>query len=188
MDTAFLIYFICFGAGLLFTLLSGIFGGVFGGHDVHAGHVSHAHAEGGFADHEMPGFAPISPATLAAFVTAFGGLGMILHKIPATRHPLISGPLAVLGGLGVAVLVFWLFNTIFRRTQGSSEARVRSLIGQSAVLNTSLPIQGMGEIAYVQGGARYTAPARAEGGIAVAAGTTVTITRVVGSEFFVKPA
>ena len=188
METPFLIYFICFGVGLLFTLVSGILGGVFGGHEVHGGHFSHAHAEAGFAEHEMPGFAPLSPTTLAAFVTAFGGLGMILHKIPATRAPMVSGPLAAIGGLVVASVVFWLFNTLFRRTQGSSEGHVRLLVGQSAILTTSLPTNGTGEIAYVQGGSRYTAPARAENGIAVAAGTTVTITRVVGSEFFVKPA
>lgn len=185
MDLAFLIYLVCFGVGLLFALMSGLLGGVFGGHDAHGGHGAGSHAEGGFADHEMPGFAPLSPTTLASFVTAFGGLGMILHRIPATRNPLLSAPLSALGGLAVAALVFWLFSTIFRNTQGSSEGRVATLVGQTAVLNTSLPANGVGEIAYVQAGSRYTAPARAEGGVAIPTGATVKITRIVGSEFFV---
>lgn len=190
METAFLIYFICFGVGLLFTLASGLLAGVFGGHDFHDGShahaASHAHAEAGLGDHDMPGFSPWSPTTLASFATAFGGLGMILDRIPATRHPLISGPLAALGGLGVAGAVFLIFSTLFRRTQGSSEGRVRALVGQTAILNCSLPPGGVGEIAYIQGGTRYTGPARAESGAAMAAGTTVVITRVVGSEFFVR--
>ena len=55
------------------------------------------------------------------------------------------------------------------------------------MLNTSLPEDGVGEITYVQGGTRYTAPARAEGGQPVPKGATVKITRIVGPEFFVAP-
>ncbi|HTH47863.1 MAG TPA: NfeD family protein [Candidatus Limnocylindria bacterium] len=187
MDTTFLIYLVCFGVGLLFTLVSGVLGGVFGGHEMHGGDVADTHAEGGFASHEMPGFSPLSPTTLATFVTAFGGLGMVFHSIPATRNPFLSAPLAVLGALAVATLVFWLFRTIFRRTQASSESRVATLIGSTAVLNSSLPENGVGEITYVQAGSRYTAPARAEGGAAIARGSTVRITRIVGTEFFVTP-
>ncbi len=188
MDTAFLIYLVCFGVGLLFTVVSGILGGVFGGHELHHGDVADTHAEGGFASHEMPGFSPLSPTTLATFVTAFGGFGMVFHSMPATHSPFLSAPLALVGALAVAALVFWVFNTVFRKTQGSSESRVASLVGVTAVLNTSIPVNGVGEIAYVQAGTRYTAPARAEGGQAVPPGATVRITRIVGTEFFVTPA
>ena len=187
MDTTFLIYLICFGVGLLFTLVSGVLGGVFGGHDAHGGEVADTHAEGGFASHEMPGFSPLSPTTLATFVTAFGGLGMVFHSLPATRSPFVSGPLAALGALAVATLVFWLFSAIFRKTQSSSESRVATLVGLTASLNSSIPENGVGEIAYVQAGSRYTAPARAEGGKAIPNGSTVRITRIVGTEFFVTP-
>ncbi len=186
MDTAFLIYLICFGVGLLFTVVSGILGGVFGGHEIH-GDSSDTHAAGGFASHDMPGFSPLSPTVLATFVTAFGGLGMVFHSIPATHSPFLSAPLAMLGAFAVAAVVFWVFNTIFRKTQGSSEGRVANLVGLTAVLNTSIPENGVGEIAYVQAGSRYTAPARAEDGNAVARGSTVRITRITGSEFFVTP-
>ena len=36
------------------------------------------------------------------------------------------------------------------------------------------------------GGSRYTAPAREETGAAVACGQTVKITRIVGTQFYVK--
>ena len=51
---------------------------------------------------------------------------------------------------------------------------------------TPIPPSGVGEIAYVQGGSRYTAPAREEKGVAVANGQTVKITRVAESQFFVS--
>ena len=85
------------------------------------------------------------------------------------------------------MLVFWLFNAMFRKTQSSSESRVADLIGQTAAIVTPIPENGVGEIAYVQGGTRYTAPARAEKGGAIAAGKTVKITRIVGTQFYVEP-
>jgi hypothetical protein len=44
----------------------------------------------------------------------------------------------------------------------------------------------VGEIAYVQGGTRYTAPARATDGKPVGAGKSVRIVKIVGTQFFVE--
>lgn len=184
---AFLIYFICFGVGLVFTIVSAIMGNVFGGSDAHAEVGTGGHAEAGFEHTGMPGVSPFSPTTLASFITAFGGFGMILSKIEATRPAWISAPLAALGGLAIAAGVFFLFNTLFSKTQSSSESRVATLVGMSATVITPIPQQGVGEIAYVQGGSRYTAPARSESGGAVSSGQTVKINRVVGTNFYVVP-
>jgi membrane protein implicated in regulation of membrane protease activity len=89
-------------------------------------------------------------------------------------------------GAVIASGVFWVFNTMFTKTQSSSESRVGSLAGQTASIITPIPENGVGEISYVQGGSRYTAPARSEKGRAVAAGQTVKITRVVGTQFYVE--
>jgi RNA polymerase sigma factor (sigma-70 family) len=202
-DTAFFVYSVCFGVGLLFTLVSAALGHAFGGHgdvghDVgghgmghdggaHGGHAQ-GHAEAGGGANDMPGFSPLSPTTLASFVTAFGGFGMIFNSIKATRSVWLSAPLSALGALGVAAGVFWLFNLIFQKTQGSSEGRVADLAGESATVITPIAADGVGEIAYVQGGTRYSAPARSEGGVAFANGATVKITRVVGSQFYVSAA
>ena len=52
---------------------------------------------------------------------------------------------------------------------------------------TPIPAGGVGEIAYVQAGTRYTAPARDERGAPVPNGQTVRIVRIVGSQFYVVP-
>ena len=75
--------------------------------------------------------------------------------------------------------------SVFRHTQSSSESHVADLIGAEANVITPIPENGVGEIAYVVGGTRYTAPARAENGAAVANGQTVKITRIVGTQFYV---
>jgi hypothetical protein len=95
----FLAYVICFGVGLVFTLVSAFMSDAFGGHDVGgAGHEgAGGHAEAGFGADDMPGFAALSPTTIASFITAFGGIGMVLTKFESTKSPWISVPLSAVG-------------------------------------------------------------------------------------------
>ena len=89
------------------------------------------HAEAGFQDTGMPGLSPFSPTTITAFITAFGGLGMIFSRIEATESPWISAPLALLGALVIAAGVVWLFGTVFHKVDASSESRVATLVGMT---------------------------------------------------------
>ena len=183
MDT--LIYVICLAVGVIFTIISAIAGHFFGGHghgDVGTG----GHAEAGFDQSGMPGISFFSPTVLASFVTAFGAFGLIFSRIPATSNVWASAPLSAVGSGIVAWLVFLLFNAMFKSTQSSSESQVASLVGQTASVITPIPENGVGEIAYVQGGTRYTAPAREESGRHVSNGQTVRICRVVGTQYHVQ--
>jgi membrane-bound ClpP family serine protease len=183
------VYSICFGAGLLFAVASAFLGHLFGGHDV-GGHVelgTGGHAEAGFQDSGLPGLSPFSPTTITAFITAFGAFGLIFTQITATQSPWISAPLAILGALLVAAGVVALFTYLFHVTQSSSESHVATLVGMTATIITPIPANGVGEIAYVQAGTRYSAPARDERGAPVSSGQTVKIVRIVGSQFYVVP-
>ena len=182
--SAFLVYLVCFGVGLLFTICTALFGHIFGGHDTHIDG-SGGHAEAGVDGSDTPGVSALSPTVIASFVTAFGGIGMILHQFPATKPAFISGPLSLVGGFAIAAGVLELLRQLFRSTQSSSESKVASLVGQVATIITPIPENGVGEIAYVQAGTRYTAPAREEHGVAVPNGRPVKITRVDASQFFV---
>ena len=183
----FLVYAVCFGVGLLFAIVSAFMGHLFGGHDADVNVGTGGHAEAGFQDTGMPGLSPFSPTTITAFITAFGGLGMVFSRIEATSNPWISTPLALLGALLIAVAVVWLFGTVFHKVESSSESRIATLIGMTATVITPIPADGVGEIAYVQAGSRYSAPARNERGAPVANGQTVKIVRVVGTQFYVTP-
>lgn len=183
----FFVYSVCFGVGLLFAIVSAFLGHLFGGHDIDTDVGTGGHAEAGFQDTGMPGLSPFSPTTITAFITAFGGLGMIFSGIEATQSPWISAPLALLGALVIAAGVVWLFGTVFHKVDASSESRVATLVGMNATVITPIPADGVGEIAYVQAGSRYTAPARNEPGTPVASGQTVRIVRIVGTQFYVSP-
>ncbi|MEI6391675.1 MAG: NfeD family protein [Verrucomicrobiota bacterium] len=183
-----LVYAICFGVGILFAVVSAFLGHLFGGHD--ASHVdvgTGGHAEAGFQDTGMPGLSPFSPTTISAFITAFGACGLIFSHIEATKSPWLSAPLSVVGALMIAAGVVSLFGFVFHNTQSSSESHVGSLLGMAATVITPIPASGVGEIAYVQGGTRYSAPARDERGAPVNNGATVKIVRIVGSQFYVAP-
>jgi len=191
--TAYFIFTVCFGTGLLFALVSLVAGHLFETHaEFSHGGTSHpggghpgAHGGGGSGLSAMPGFAPLGPTTIATFITAFGGLGMIFVRIePLHRY---SGFLAAWGAATIAGGVSLFFSALFRNLQGSSEGHVADLIGLEATVITPIPRGGVGEIAYVQSGSRYSAPARSEDRLLVGAGTTVRIARIVGTQFYVQP-
>src|SRR5947207_7195429 len=181
-----IIYIACLSLGLLFTIISAVAGHFFGGHDAHPDVGTGGHAEAGYDQSAVPGISFFSPTVLACFVTAFGACGIILTKIEATKAVWISAPVSAVAGFVIALIAFGLFNYMFKQTQSSSESRVASLVGQTASIITPIPADGVGEIAYVQGGSRYTAPARTEGGTPVPAGKPVRITRIAGSQYFVE--
>ena len=133
----------------------------------------------------MPGMSPFSPVIISSFITCFGGLGMIFREIPATKVPYLSAPLSAAGALAIAAVLFYLLRSLFRATQSSSESRVADVIGVVGEVITPIPERGVGEIAYVQKGARYSASAREEAGAPVAQGRAVRIVRVAGAQFYV---
>jgi len=179
-----MIYAICLVVGLTFTIISVLAGHFFGGHDAHVAG-SGGHAEAGADTSDMPGISIFSPTVMASFVTAFGGFGLIFTQFPKTSSAVVSAPLSVLGGLVVAGALLVFLRAVFSHTQSSSESKVAALIGSEANVITPIPENGVGEIAYVVGGTRYSAPARAENNAAVANGKTVKITRIVGTQFYV---
>lgn len=179
-----IIYGICLVTGLFFTVLTVLFGHFFGG----GGHVlgSGGHVEAGADTSDDPGMSIFSPTVIASFVTAFGGFGLIFSQFPSTRPGIVSAPLSLLGGAVVAGAMYFFFGFVFRHTQSSSESRVARLVNTEATVITPISPNGVGEIAYVVGGTRYTAPARAEDGFFIGNGQTVVIVRVVGTQFYVK--
>src|SRR6266542_469507 len=113
-----IIYAACLILGLFFTLISAVAGHLFGGdHGADVG--TSGHAEAGFDHSGIPGVSFFSPTVLASFVTAFGAFGVIFTRIDATSSPWMSAPLSMAGGGLIALGVFWIFNTMFRRMQGS---------------------------------------------------------------------
>ncbi|MCX7872661.1 MAG: NfeD family protein [Verrucomicrobiae bacterium] len=178
------IYLVCLVAGFIFMVVCAIMGHVVGGHDADIG--SGGHAEAGADASDGVGISAFSPVVIASFVTAFGGFGIIFQQFSWAKEPYVNAPIAIVSALIVANIVLFILRSLFRHTQSSSESRVAELVGQVATVITPIPENGTGEIAYVHGGTRYNAPAREESGLAVPSGSLVKITRIVGTQFYVK--
>ncbi len=183
--SAFLVYLFCLVIGFVFVLGSAVLGHMGGDH----GHVggSGGHAEAGADTSDAPGVSLFSPIVMAAFVAAFGAFGLIFSQFSATKPPIISATLSIVGAVVVAGSLVGLLRKLVRASDSSSESQVATLIGHVAMVSSTIPAGGVGEIAYVQAGTRYTAPAREENAGAVSNGTEVKITRIVGAQFYVAP-
>jgi len=181
--TAFLVYLFCLVVGFVFVLGSAVMGH-FGGDHGHVGG-SGGHAEAGGDSSDAPGVSMFSPIVMAAFVTAFGAFGLIFTQFEATKSPVVSAGLSIVCAVLVAGSLVGLLRKLVRASDSSSESQVATLVGHVATVITPIPAGGVGEIAYVQAGTRYTAPAREESGLQVSNGSEVKITRIVGSQFYV---
>jgi class 3 adenylate cyclase len=187
------IYLLSFVAGVVYALVGGVMTGVLGGHGHHAGLAGHDLHQGmghsGDALHvDTEGevqLSPISPVTVTMFGTAFGGVGLIGSHALALPA-LFSLPVALLSGLMIAGVAFYAFSKLFQVTESSSEAHVMELVGLEAEVITAIPLQGLGEVAYVARGTRFTAPARSEDGKLHPAPSKVLIARIMDNIFCVR--
>jgi len=196
-------YWICFVSGVVYASIAALLGGLFGfehggmeagaglggvahdfgtAHDVGAGH-GEAHAGAGPGEVAI---SPLSPMTIATFSTVFGGTGLILTKM-FNYGLLLTLPASVVAGFVIAWGVFYLFYRVFASVQASSEVQMDAVVGLIGEVTVAVPSGGVGEIAYVTLGGRYTAIARSETGQPIERHAPVKITRVVGSTVYVSP-
>lgn len=191
------VYLLCFAVGLIFAILSGVLSGVFGGHhgdigghvggdvghDVDA-NVEHQMDSGDVGDSGTIHFSPLSPVTICMFITAFGGVGLLGKRLLGLGTVEHLG-LASVSGLVVAAATVYLFNAFFDVTQSSSEPRHGEVLGVEAEVTVAIPEHGVGQIAYVLRGSRFTAPARGVDGERFTAHESVIVRRVIGGTFLV---
>ena len=194
-------YWVCFGVGTVYALVSALMTGFFGvlgggggegggsfevGHDfgVHGGDAGgHGEAFAGAAEGE-PVIAPLSPATISVFLATFGGVGIILTTLYNFSLAL-SLPISAGSGLVVGGGVFALFYHLFTAVQGSSEPRMAEAIGVTGEVTVPISKEGIGEVAFVVRGARLTSPARSQEGVELPRHTAVRIVRRVGTTVYV---
>ena len=136
--------------------------------------------------HSLPRWSPFSPLSIAGFLAAFGGTGLLAagYELPL----MLTLPIAIGGGVIMAI-VLWLLvgKLLFGMMQGSSEARVIDMLGLEAEVLTPVEKDMSGEIAYILEGTRYTAPARLLEGDRVEKRSKVRICRMKGNMVYVRP-
>jgi|SRR5579862_4995386 len=183
------IYLVCFFLGLGFAVLSALLSGLFSGHlDAHVDSGGF-HADGGHL-HSHPGegsvhYSPLSPMTIAMFISTFGGTGILIKRFVDARW-LVHLPLAAGAGLVVAGFISYVFYKILSTTQSTSQPRAEEAIGLEAEITVPIPNNGLGEIAYTVRGTRLTNHAQSSDGKELPARLTVKIVKQVGNTYIVE--
>jgi len=182
------VYLVCFFLGLGFALLSGLLAGVFTGHaGAHIDSAPQMDGGGALEGAHSAGnvhYSPLSPVTIAMFISTFGGVGILLKNAGFPLY--VHVPVAAFSGILVGGLVSYAFYRIMLATQASSHARASEAIGTEAEVTIPIPHVGLGEVAYVLRGTRYTNPARTVDGKELPINTAVKIVNQVGSTFIVQ--
>ena len=160
------LFVVCFIAGLGLSVLSFV-SGMHHGHHLHLPKfIRHAGVKRGTS--------MINAAAATAFLTWFGGGGLLLERLTPFVLPLIYGGAAVIGVSGAA-LINRVIGALARREW---TAESLSMIG--VIARTVVPIRagdGTGEIVFTHAGTRRVAGARSESQRAIPKGTEVIVTR-----------
>jgi len=182
-------YLICFLVGFSLSALALLAGSV----HLHLPHVHmhggglHAGGHGGFTRGGQPGgLSRFNFGTIAAFLAWFGGMGFLLEWHYHVSV-LVALGVAVLSGVGASALVFWFLARVLMANETALDAADYDMVGVLGKLSIPIREGGTGELIYSQQGTRRVAGARSEGGIAIAKGTEVVVTRYEKGIAYVRP-
>ncbi len=152
------------------------------GADIHVGDLG---STGGI-DAPDVALSPLSPITVATFVTTFGGVGVLALRV-FDVDPRLSLLWAVVSGLGTAGLMYAFVSQFLVRSQASSEIQRKDLLGMEAEVTVPIGESSPGQITYVTKVGRMSSIARSADGSAIPRGQLVKIVRTVGPQVLVSP-
>jgi len=171
------LFIICFIAGLGLSVVSfvsglehvNVFDHVFHGHRVI--HIPRAirHAGPKRAKTSM-----INAAAITAFLTWFGGGGLLLERLTPWSSALMLTGAGVIGLAGGAVINS-VINALARRESLAESLNMTGIIARTVV--SIREGDGTGEIVFTHSGARRVSAARSDDGRAIAKGTEVVVTK-----------
>ncbi len=129
---------------------------------------------------------PLSPITLASFVTSFGGIGVL-----ATQFFGVDARISLLwatgGALLISALMFLFYSQVLIRSQGSSEIRRSDIVGLEAEVTVPIGADTPGQVTYITKSGRMSSTARSATGKPIPRGQLVEIVRVAGPQALVRP-
>jgi len=168
-------YLICFVVGVGISFLSWLSGAA----HLHLPHLHihfGSHGHGPRAGGSGRGADAINIGTVAAFLAWFGGVGYLLSQYSVVGL-LIGLGAALLSGLAGAAILFWFLAKFLVREDEALDPADYDMIGVLGTVSSTIRPTGTGEMMFSQMGARRSAPARSEGGLEIAKGVEVVVTR-----------
>jgi membrane protein implicated in regulation of membrane protease activity len=128
---------------------------------------------------------PLSPITVATFVTTFGGVGVLATQV-FDVDPRLSLLWAVGSALVTAGLMYLFSSQFLVRSQASSELHQGELIGIEAEVTVPIGEGSLGQVTYLTKSGRMSSIARSVDGKPIARGQSVTVVRTIGPQVLVR--
>jgi hypothetical protein len=185
-------YLVCFGVGLVLSLLTFFggfghlhFGHLHGGH-LHLGHSHAGHTHAPRASGRDASISPLNGFTLMAFLCWFGGTGYLMSRFTGVLGLGIFA-IAVISGIAGAAIIFWFLARVLLPNERVLTAEDTEITGVLARVSSPIREGGTGEIAYSQGGARRAAAARSDAGAPIARDVEVVVLRYERGIAYVRP-
>ena len=170
------LFAVCFVAGLSLSVVSfvsglehvNVFDNIFHGHRLlhmpRFGKMARTRSKSSF----------MNAAAITAFLTWFGGGGLLLERLTPWTLPLVGAGAAAIGVSGGA-LINGVIQALSRRESIAASLSMTGVIGKTVVAIREG--DGTGEIVFTHAGTRRVAGARSESGRAIPKGTEVVVTR-----------
>lgn len=146
------------------------------------GHGSASASDAAPAVFHFPFFSPLALATLFGALGAYGLIAIHGFGAGDTASLLLASPLALLTSY-LATYAGW---KLASGSRGSSAIPLSALPGAAGEVITPIPAGGIGEVAALVDGQRFTGAAREEDGAELPRGTRVTVKRMAGTTLVVK--
>ncbi|SFH29791.1 Membrane protein implicated in regulation of membrane protease activity [Desulfotomaculum arcticum] len=176
------IFQLCFGVGAIFAAASFVLGQLLDFADIDGDFDTAPETDADGPGTEAP-ISPFKPVIMAAFLTVFGGVGIIGAGY-LKMHLAIALPLALACGLLISTLMYkFLLVPLYKAQTGAVSQR--DLIGQIATVTMGIYEGRFGKITYVVNGNTYTAPARTVDGEEIPGGTKVAIVDIKKNVYMV---
>ena len=129
---------------------------------------------------------PLSPITIATFITVFGGMGALSMQL-FDLDPRWSLLIAIASGLVGSGLMYLAYTRVLLAAQGSSIVRRSELLGLQAEVTVPIGETTPGQVTYVTKTGRMSSMARSVDGRALPRGQFVEIVQSAGPQVLVRP-
>lgn len=137
----------------------------------------------GHTDVDIANISPLKPTVIAAFITVFGGAGLVLSQFV---NEITALPLAGLIALAVATVIYRFIIVPLTKAQNTTAIEQQNLIGCTAQVTETIPQGKYGKITYKVNERIYTAPAKAEDGNEIARNSRVEIVQIEKNTYYVR--
>ena len=126
---------------------------------------------------------PFKPTVIAAFLAVFGGIGMLLLPRFGIYFTLTA---AAAAGFAAGYVIYRYVYVFLYKSQNTSTVDKQSLVGSNAKVTEAIPDGGYGKITYIVKNGTYTAPAKSEDNGALPRGADVEIVSIIKNTYYVR--